>query len=238
MKPNALNAEQASPLYRQLMIHLRSDIASGVYPVHSRIPSEQELCESYGVSRVTVRKALAELTRDGLLERHQGKGTFVCIPRIQRDLRVINSFSDYCRSMGCAPGTRVISAKMVVADEEDAAALLCAPGSQVLEVQRLRLADETPVMLEINRFPEDYEWLLEEDLTDSLYTLLRGRGVTPGQASHEVRLCYAGAAEAKLLEVAPDSALLCLDEVIYDSANHPLHTSKQHIRGDRFVFRI
>lgn len=237
MKPNALNADQASPLYRQLMAHLRSDITSGVYPVHSRIPSEPELCESYQVSRVTVRKALAELTRDGLLERHQGKGTYVCIPRIQRDLRMVNSFTDYCRSMGCVPGNRVISAKLVPA-EDDADALHCEPGDLVLEVQRLRLADDTPVMLEINRYPEAYAWLKEEDLTGSLYSLLREHGVTPGQASHEVSLCYASAAEARLLEVAPDSALLCLDEVIYDQQGHPLHTSRQHIRGDRFVFRI
>jgi DNA-binding transcriptional regulator YhcF (GntR family) len=71
----ALRADSASPLYRQLMQRIRADIASGVYPVHSRIPSEAELGESYQVSRVTVLKALAELTREGLLRRMQGKGT-------------------------------------------------------------------------------------------------------------------------------------------------------------------
>lgn len=238
MNNNPLNADQANPLYRQLMLHLRNDIATGVYPVHSRIPSEQELCESYGVSRVTVRKALAELTRDGLLERYQGKGTYVCIPRIQRDLRVINSFTDACRGMGCEPSTRMIHTAVISADRDLAARLLCSPGDPVLEVQRLRLADGTPVMLETNHFAPAYAWLKNEELTGSLYALLRQHGVTPGQATHEVSLCYAGTAEARLLEVEPGSALLCLNEVIFDQEGQPLHTSRQHIRGDRFVFRI
>ena len=104
MKKQILNTESYSPLYKQLMQKLRADIQSGVYPVHSRIPSEQELCETYQVSRVTVRKALSELTQEGLLKRHQGKGTFVGIPRIQKDLRNVNSFHDACRMMGCTPG--------------------------------------------------------------------------------------------------------------------------------------
>lgn len=65
MKKQILNTESYSPLYKQLMQKLRADIQSGVYPVHSRIPSEQELCETYQVSRVTVRKALSELTQEG-----------------------------------------------------------------------------------------------------------------------------------------------------------------------------
>lgn len=103
MKKQILNTESYSPLYKQLMQKLRADIQSGVYPVHSRIPSEQELCETYQVSRVTVRKALSELTQEGLLKRHQGKGTFVGIPRIQKDLRNVNSFHDACRMMAAPP---------------------------------------------------------------------------------------------------------------------------------------
>ena len=75
-----LHFDSANPLYRQLMARIRADIATGIYAVHSRIPSEAELGETYQVSRVTVRKALAELTREGLLRRMQGKGTYVCAP--------------------------------------------------------------------------------------------------------------------------------------------------------------
>ena len=238
MKKQILMTESYSPLYKQLMQKIRSDIAAGVYPVHSRIPSEQELCESYQVSRVTVRKALAELTQEGLLKRRQGKGTFVEIPRLCKDLKDVNSFHDACRMMGCVPGTRVLHAQLVHAEEEDVRDLMVDEDATVVELVRLRLADDTPVMLETNRFPGQYAWLLQEELTGSLYALLHSRGTEPGQATHEISLCYAAAQEARLLEVAPESALLALFEVIYDASGHPLHTSRQHIRGDRFTFRI
>ena len=177
MKKQILNTDSYSPLYKQLMQKLRSDIQNGVYPVHSRIPSEQELCDTYQVSRVTVRKALAELTQEGLLNRHQGKGTFVGVPRIRKDLRDVNSFHDICRVMGSVPTTRLLHVQWVYPEETDARELNCEPGEQVLEIVRLRLADDIPVMLETNRFPADYGWLSEADLTGSLYALLAEKGV-------------------------------------------------------------
>lgn len=237
MNPTILVSDSASPLYRQLMQRLRSDIASGTYPVHSRIPSEQELCTAYQVSRVTVRKALAELTREGLLRRMQGKGTFVCAPRIHQSLKDVNSFHDACRVMGSTPGTRVISAQVVPADADTAMQLSLA-GETAVELVRLRLADDTPVMLETNRFPMAYEWLLGEKLDGSLYQLLEKRGVTAEKGIHEISLCYATPAQARLLGVETGAALLQLQQVIYDQNGAPLHTSHQVIRGDRFTFRI
>ena len=237
MKPTILNSESASPLYRQLMQRLRSDIAAGVYPVHSRIPSEQEFCEKYQVSRVTVRKALAELTREGLLRRMQGKGTFVCAPRIHQSLRDVNSFHEACRVMGSKPGTKVIAAHVVEAEEETCEDLLLKERKAV-EIVRLRMADELPVMLETNRFPMACEWLLEEELTGSLYGLLEEHGLEPSRGVHEISLCYATPAQAKLLGVNAGDALLQLDQVICDQHGAPLHTSHQVIRGDRFTFRI
>ena len=237
MKTPILTADSASPLYRQLMQRLRADIAAGVYPVHSRIPSEQELCGVYGVSRITVRKALGELMQEGLLKRQQGKGTFVCAPRLQGDLRDVNSFHEACRLMGCEPSTRVIHAQFVRAGEDDRAKLDCM-GEQVIEITRLRLADDLPVMIETNRFPLTCAWLLDEQLTDSLYRLLETRQLVPKRGIHELSLTYATATEARLLTVDPGSALMRLDQVVYDQHDRPLHTSHQVIRGDRFTFRI
>ena len=237
MKKQILDTESYSPLYRQLMHKLRSDIASGVYPVHSRIPSEQELCETYQVSRVTVRKALAELTQEGLLNRQQGKGTFVGIPRLCKDLKDVNSFHDACRLMNCTPSTRVIHAQLVYATQEDQRDLMC-QDEQVVETLRLRLADDTPVMLEYNRFPLAYDFLLREDLSGSLYAVLQEHGLEAAQAVHEISLAYATPAHARYLGVNEGDALMNLHEIIYDQYGRPLHTSKQLIRGDRFTFRI
>ncbi|MBQ4581414.1 MAG: GntR family transcriptional regulator [Clostridia bacterium] len=233
----ALRADSASPLYRQLIERIRADIATGVYPVQSRIPSEAELCKSYQVSRVTVRKALAELTREGLLRRMQGKGTFVCTPRLKTNLREVTSFHDACLMMGCTPGARVISSGMTAADDSTKAALAL-PGDEVVEIVRLRLADKRPVMLETNRFAPQFDFLLQEKLTGSLYRLLSRHGIEAASGVHEISLCYATPQQARLLEVEVGAALLQLNQVIYDQHGSPLHTSHQVIRGDRFTFRI
>lgn len=233
----ALHFDSVSPLYRQLMSRIRADIASGVYAVHSRIPSEAELGETYQVSRVTVRKALAELTSEGLLRRMQGKGTYVCAPRLKTNLREITSFHEACLMMGCTASTRVISTGVVKTDEGILQKLEEQTG-EVVEIVRLRMADDVPVMLETNCFPMKYDALLREDMTGSLYHLLSRQGIEAASGVHEISLCYASAQQARLLEVEVGAALLRLDQVIYDQHGLPLHTSHQVIRGDRFTFRI
>lgn len=233
----ALRADSASPLYRQMMQRIRADIASGVYPVSTRIPSEAELGAKYQVSRVTVRKALAELTSEGLLRRMQGKGTYVCAPRLKTNLREVTSFHEACRMMGCNPGTKLISAQIIPADAE-LRGKLGFTGDEAVEIVRLRLADGQPVMLETNRFSMRYSFLLASDQTGSLYHQLGQRGIEAASGVHEISLCHATVQQAKVLGVEVGDALLMLDQIIYDQHGVPLHTSHQVIRGDRFTFRI
>ena len=93
-------------------------------------------------------------------------------------------------------------------------------------------------MIETNCFTMKYSALLRENLTGSLYHLLSQQGIEAASGVHEISLCYANAHQAKLLEVEVGTALLQLDQVIYDQHGQPLHTSHQVIRGDRFTFRI
>ena len=233
-----LEAESFSPLYHQLMLRISADIEKGNYPVGSRIPPEHQLEETYHVSRVTVRRALAELTAEGLLERKQGKGTFVSIPRITRDMRNIHPFNDTCRRNGFAPGTRVIHMKEIPADEEDCEQLNLKRGDRVLEILRVRTADGVPVVLEKNHFSMAYAYLEDADLNGSLYAVLREYGVEPWQAVHDLSICRATHEQAELLETETGEPLMALHEVIYDQRGRPLHNSHQLIRGDRYTFRI
>ena len=114
-----LQAVHFSPLYAQLMDQIRTDIRRGVYAVGSRIPPEHELEINYGVSRVTVRRALQELTAEGLLERKQGKGTFVSSPRAEIRERRPQGFHDACRAEGRVPGVRVIRVGEKQADAQE-----------------------------------------------------------------------------------------------------------------------
>ena len=233
-----LQTESSSPLYHQLMQRIRADIDRGTYPTGSKIPPEHELEQLYQVSRVTVRRALAELTAKGLLERKQGKGTFVSVPGGNTELKSLHSFHDTCRINGVRPSTAVVHIRETAADGADAEELNLSPGDRVLEILRVRKADGVPVVLEKNRFSLAYAWLQDQDLSGSLYSLLREYGVEPKLAVHEVSLRFAAAEEAELLQTEQGAPLVCLHEVIYDQRGRPLHNSIQLIRGDRFVFRI
>ncbi len=238
MQDTPLEKRGQSPLYQQLMLRLKNDILAGAYPSGGRIPSEQLLCTSYGVSRVTVRKALLDLVQEGLLVRRQGKGTFVADKRLQRDLQHITSFSDACKSMGRTATAKVISMGFEPAQQEDVERLGVAENGQVLEICRLRMCDGEPVMLEINRFPERFGFLERETLTRPLYDLLKEQGVFPSHAVHDISMGYATPLVSKHLGTHQNEALMILDETVLDQQQQPLHTSRQWIRGDKFTFRI
>ena len=233
-----LQSESSSPLYHQLMQRLAEDIERGKYAVGSRIPPEHELESLYKVSRVTVRRALAELTAEGLLERKQGKGTFVSTPRISQDLKSIHSFHDACKKNGFQGGTVVIHVRETDADAADIQELNLRTGDKVLETLRVRTADGVPVVLEENHFSMAYSYLENENLGGSLYNILRDYGVEPRQASHDISMAFATETQAKLLDIEAGAPLMRLHEVVYDQKGRPLHNSLQLIRGDRFVFRI
>lgn len=233
-----LQADSSSPLYHQLMQRISADIERGTYPTGSRIPPEHELEQLYQVSRVTVRRALAELTSEGLLERKQGKGTFVAAPKGRTQLKSLHSFHDSCRLNRMRASTEVIHVKETTADTADAEELGLAQGMRVLETLRVCKADGVPVVLERNRFSMAYAWLQDQDLSGSLYSLLREYGVEPKLAVHDVSLHKATAEEARMLETEEGAPLIRLHEVIFDQRGRPLHNSVQLIRGERFVFRI
>lgn len=238
MQKSPLKKTSERPLYRQLMQRLRNDIAAGVYPAGERIPGELALCGVYGVSRVTVRKALEEIERDGFLVRRQGKGTFVAQEKIKRDLGHVTSFSDACAQIGQTAQTCLIERRIEAATEEDRISLNLPRDSEVLSICRLRLSDGEPVMLEYNRFSAALSFLETEPLTESLYALLSSHGLIPSRAVHDISLGRARGRISKLLETKDGDALLLLDQVVFDQHDRPLHRSCQWIRGDRFTFRI
>lgn len=233
-----LEKKSQNPLYQQLMRRLKNDVVAGAYPAGGRIPSEQVLCETYGVSRVTVRKAMLDLVQEGLLVRRQGKGTFVAEARLKRDLQHVTSFSDACGGTGRTATSRVLEIRRETAHPEDVERLHVPLESEVLEVCRLRLCDGEPVMLEYNRFPGTFTFLETEPLTGSLYEVLRAHGYIPSRATHDIALGHATPAMSRHLGTAAGEALMLLDEMVFDQQDRPLHTSRQWIRGDRYIFRI
>ena len=238
MKKRPLDKTDAMPLYEQAAKRLRDAVVSGEIAPGERIPNEQELCAAFGVSRITVRRAVADLCGRGILEKKQGKGTFAAVPGNTLNFEDVSSFHDACRRLGLKVSTRVIHVKMMPADERDIEDLHLRHGQEIVETYRLRYADRVPVMLEKNHFSSAYSYLTECDLSGSLYSLLREFGVEPGKAIHDISLGNAGQEAGELLGIAREMPVIRLREVIYDTKGRPLHNSDQWIRGDRFVFRI
>ena len=238
MGEKLLRAESASPLYAQLMERIRMDILQGVYPVGDRIPPEHELEERYAVSRVTVRRALQELTASGLLERKQGKGTFVAQPRKEIAERGVQGFHDACRESGMIPSVGQVWVRTLPASPEDRENLSLAPEASIIEIRRVLKADGTPVVLESNHFSMAYAWLESGGLRGSLYRLLQEYGIRAEKSKYDLSLKDADRAEAELLQVEEGTALLLEKQVVYDQKGRPLHTSHRLILGKRYTLRI
>ena len=238
----------AVPLYQQVMDDLKGEIARGVYAAGSRIPSEMELAKSYGVGRITVRRAIEELSRAGYLNRQQGRGTFVCAPKLKRKIRQkddVQSFSDACRVNGMEPGACVISRKILPADSTEAQFFGVPVGTDLICFVRVRTADGVPVMLENNAFVlADHPYLqtlADEDLTDnSIFALVAEHsGRAPLKSDPcTVEIALADTQTAPLLEVPVGEPLFYMEAYFTDEDERPLLLGRQKIVGSRYVFDI
>ena len=248
----------AVPLYQQVMDDLKGEIARGVYASGSRIPSEMELAKYYGVGRITVRRAVEELCSDGYLvkqlsragylNRQQGRGTFVCAPKLKRKIVQkgdVQSFSEGCAANDMVAGARLVSRTVVAATREDAAFFGVEPGCELIVVERVRTADGVPVMLENNAFVlADHPYLqtlADKDLTDnSIFALVAEHsGRAPLKSDPcTVEIALADAQAASLLEVPVGEPLFYMEAYFTDADERPLLLGRQKIVGSRYVFDI
>ncbi|MBT3202555.1 MAG: GntR family transcriptional regulator, partial [Phycisphaerales bacterium] len=139
------------PIYKQLIAIIREDIGKGVYQIGDRFLSERELSEVYGISRATANKAIACLAAEGVLESRKGAGTFVCASVIDYDLRSLVSFTEQAVAAGKRPSTRVLllrKTKSIDLPIEVRKSLAINGEESVFYIERLRLADEVPMILE------------------------------------------------------------------------------------------
>ena len=230
------------PIYQQLNEALRSLLGSGEFKTGGRFLTEREVSERFEVSRATANKALSNLVSEGILEFKKGVGTFVRGGVLDYDLRSLVSFTGKASGAGKKPGTRVLSFSRVPASEVPArvaASLKVRPADPVYQVERLRLADGVPVILERRTIVADLcPGLTRGDLAGSLFALWTGRfKLEIAGADQTIRAAALAGADAKLLGVASGSAGLEVRSLGVLRENRPLWWERTLYRGDAYAFR-
>ncbi|MGV3488774.1 MAG: GntR family transcriptional regulator [Tuberibacillus sp.] len=235
----SINKNDRIPLYIQLMDILVDEIENNMKE-NDQLPSEREICLKYDVSRTTVRQAMTELERDGIIYKEHGKGTFVAPKKVNQDLVQFYSFTEEMKKLGKKPVSKVLEFNIIEADEKLARKLQTSPGAKAYEFQRLRIADETPMMLETTYVPCDiFPNLKRADLESMpLYDIFsKIYEVNISWAEEVFRPVMTRDFEAELLKMSPELPSLKIERFTY-SNNRVIEYTNTIARGDKFKYRV
>lgn len=229
------------PLYYQLAELLREQIATGELKPGDQLPSDRELAEQAGISRMTARQAVLYLARQGALVVKPGVGTFVVQPKLTHDTLHLLGFTEEMMRHGHAATSRVLEQAVVTAPQRAAIELNLEPATTAVKIVRLRLAQETPLLLETSFVPAHLcPGLDRQDLvTNSLYALLQEQyGLHLASARQTLEATMANDYEANLFGGKPGMPMILLEGVTYLDDHQPVEYFKALYRGDRFKFEI
>jgi GntR family transcriptional regulator len=203
----------------------------------TKLGSERELADRYGTSRSSLRQVLAALEEAGLITRVIGRagGIFISHSQVQRSLTDVVGVPAFLANQGYVAGTRVLSTKIAAPDRATQQALRIGEDAFVVEIQRVRLADGSPISLELAQFPADaFPGLLEQQLGGSIYEILEKHyGLVTSRAEERIEAVNATPEEATLLGVKQRSALLLITRITFDQNDVPCEYSRDLFRGDR-----
>jgi GntR family transcriptional regulator len=235
---NSVNKYGSVPIYQQIREMLVQDINSGNLRPHTKVPSEYELSRLYEVSRMTINKVMSELTREGLLYRRQGKGTFVSQKKMDQWFFRATSFKEDMIQRGLEPKTVVLEKKIVASSPEVIKKLEVKSSDKVIFVKRLRYANNEPIMLE-SRFL-NYKYcirILDEPLeTESIHNLLIQKYDLPlTRATQYLEAVKINFEESRYFNIQPGEPGFLLSRVTFTSSR-PITWVKYIYRGDRYRF--
>lgn len=225
------------PRYYQIEKAILDQIQQKIIKPGTQLPSEAELAQQYLVSRITAKRALDDLVKQGWAFRQQGRGTFVAQTRI-RDISGFGSFSEDIKARGLVPGSQVLLFEDVEPEQELRERLKLAEGEQVYLLKRLRLANDEPVAVETAYLPcRFFQGLINENLTNrSLYSILTEKyQIVPTWADAEIEAREATKEEAFLLKLGGKKSVLAARRVTFAANYDVIETVDSIYRGDRFT---
>jgi GntR family transcriptional regulator len=244
---NEIKWNNGIPLYKQLKEILFTQINDGIIGKGEKLPSERELCQEYKVSRITVRQALDELVKEGLVYRSHGKGTFVSHNRVEQPLFTFTTFENSLLNKGIKPGTRFLDFNFVE-NSYQLSRILEVPLSQNLaKITLLGLGDDTPMAFYTSYFEKELGIRMKElavsfiekgqsVTTFELYKLIPG--VTSVVVDQTFEASIADSYIAKLLKIKKGSPVLIVESKVYSAESRPLEYKTAVYRGDKYRFSI
>jgi len=229
------------PLYQQLKDDIRVKIEKNEYQYGQQIPSEQQLIQEYGMSRITVRRALDELSSEGYLLKIQGKGTYASKPKLKKKIENIQSFTRACKMQGMTASHKLIERSLLIPNKEQRKFLRLSEKDKVIYTNRTLLADDQPVMKEHCFFPynRQFAFMLDEPLERSLYDVLHEHDIYPTSSS-ETTLEAVGASieTASQLNVPVGEPMFYIVAFLTNDNNEPLFIEHSYMVGNRYMYRV
>lgn len=235
-----LDKKNKLPLYLQLMEDLIQKIENNIYEENEKIPSERELCEMYGLSRITVRNALHELEREEYIYKLHGKGSFVSLKSYKQKLVKIYSFTEEMKKIGKTPKTSVISFKVLPLDKRLANKMNLSMDRKVYQIKRLRLADDEPFIYETSYIPTNHFLRLTKEALENkpMYSIfMDDYEIGVSKATEQFSVTSLRQNEAELLALEVDQPAMLLKRFAYHDEELIEYTISI-ISGNKFKYTV
>ncbi|SDH26844.1 GntR family transcriptional regulator [Alteribacillus persepolensis] len=228
------------PIYYQIQEWIRKKMDDGEWEPGDMLPSERIFAEQFNISRMTVRQAITELVNEGLLRREKGKGTFVAEKKLEQPLQGLTSFTEDMKARGFQPGNKLYEFRVTPPSRDVADALNMKKTDSVYELERVRLADNKPMALEMTSIHAGVVTNLSKDIAQSsLYNYIEQTlGLTIGHASQTLESALAGEKEAELLQIEAGDPILWISRKTHLQDGTPFEYVRSAYRGDRYKFSI
>ncbi|MBF0699224.1 GntR family transcriptional regulator [Streptococcus danieliae] len=225
------------PAYLEIHDDIKTAIDQGRWKIGQRLPSERDLATHYQVSRMTLRQAITLLVEEGVLERRVGSGTFIASTRVQEKMRGTTSFTEIIQSQGKVPSSQLISYRRTLPSQQEVDCLGITREDNIIRMERVRYADDLPVVYEIASIPEKFiKDLPKEQVTSHFFQSLEEKGYRIGKSSQTISAKLVADPIAHYLKLPKGQAVLALTQLSYLEDGQAFEYVKSQYAADRFEF--
>lgn len=218
---------------------IKDDIDLGIWKIGQRLPSERDLADDFGVSRMTLRQAITLLVEEGVLTRKVGSGTYVASTRVQEKMRGTTSFTEIIQLQGKIPSSKLLSYTKTFPNEKERQMLQLDAKESIIRMERVRYADDLPVVYEVASIPERLiETFKKEDVTNHFFKTMTDNGYRIGKSHQTIFARLANNKVSKLLQIGKKQAILALRQVSYLEDGQAFEYVNSQYVGDRFEFYL